>query len=305
MRIAIVGPGALGTVFGALLAKKAACGVSLVGRTPRPPAQVRLERVGDDGGAVAWDAPAALEQIPVDTQIAIVCTRYEQLSAAPQRMVGSRAPVVVMTPMLPEDHARLSAALPERVRAGMPGVVSYRNEAGVVRFWLPRSATTRVQSSTPGGVEADLVAGLRRAGIRAEIDTRVLERNVATTVSFLPLALALDIAGGVDALLADEALLRVAFAAAGQGLALGRMVGKPEAWAPMLLHLAGVRTLPLWIALARARSPEAVRYVEEHFGRKLHSQNVAMAQAVVELAKRMGAPAGALEALRERLGSPS
>jgi ribosomal protein L31E len=55
------------------------------------------------------------------------------------------------------------------------------------------------------------------------------------------------------------------------------------------------------VALARARAPEAVAYVEQHFGRKLHAQNVAMGTRIVELAKQKGTRRSAIEHLLERL----
>lgn len=140
-----------------------------------------------------------------------------------------------------------------------------------------------------------------RRGIGAKLATDVLTRNVATTVSFIPLAMALDAAGGVDALLEDHALLTLAFHAADEGRELGRAVGKAEAWASTLLRFVGPVTLKMGIGLARSRAPEAVAYVEQHFGRKLHAQNVAMARRIVELAAERGTPHESLDGLLERL----
>jgi hypothetical protein len=183
----------------------------------------------------------------------------------------------------------------------MPGVVSYRNDAGAIRYWLPRSATTLVEQRATPGAEAELVTRLEQAEIRARLEPGVLERNVATTVSFIPLAMALDAAGGLDALLADHALVDLAFAATREGRELGRAVGKAEAWASTLLRFGGPRTLRMGIGLARSRAPEAVAYAEQHFGRKLHAQNVAMATQMVELAKEKGTPADHLTELLLRL----
>ena len=47
MRVAIVGAGALGSVYGARLRKFAACDVSVVARAPAPASVMRLERVED------------------------------------------------------------------------------------------------------------------------------------------------------------------------------------------------------------------------------------------------------------------
>jgi hypothetical protein len=55
------------------------------------------------------------------------------------------------------------------------------------------------------------------------------------------------------------------------------------------------------IGLARSRAPEAVAYFEQHFGRKLHAQNVVMARRIVDLAVERGTPHEALQKLLERL----
>jgi hypothetical protein len=263
---------------------------------------VRLERV-EDGEVLRWEAPARVTSAPSEADVILAFVRYEQLGTLPERVATSAAPVVVMTPMLPADHARLSAQLGGRVITGMPSVVSYLNDAGAIRYWLPQVATTFVEE-LPGPaapVEADLVKRLTRAEIRAKLTPDVLTRNVATTVSFIPLAMALDAAGSTEALLDDHALLHLAFEAADEGRELGRAVGKAEAWASTLLRFVGPMTLKVGLALARSRAPEAVAYVEQHFGRKLHAQNVMMARRIIDLAVERGTPREALGRLLERL----
>jgi ketopantoate reductase len=302
MRVAIVGAGALGSVYGARLRKFAACDVSVVARAPALPGIVRLERV-EDGEVLRWEAPARVTTAPADCDVILAFVRYEQLASLPARVVSSRAPVVVMTPMMLADHDQLAAALPGRVVTGMPSVVSYRNDAGAIRYWLPHVATTFVEErpASIAGAEVDLVKRLARAEITAKLAPDVLTRNVATTVSFIPLAMALDAAGGTEALLDDHALLHLAFDAADEGRELGRAVGKAEAWASTLLRFVGPMTLKMGIGLARSRAPEAVAYVEQHFGRKLHAQNVVMARRIVDLAGEKGTPHEALSRLLERL----
>ena len=78
-------------------------------------------------------------------------------------------------------------------------------------------------------------------------------------------------------------------------------MGKAEAWASPLLRFVGPMTLKVGIGLARSRAPEAVAYVEQHFGRKLHAQNVVMARRIVDLAVERGTPHEALRKLLERL----
>ena len=304
MRVAIVGAGALGSVYGARLAHFAGCEVSVVARGPTPPSEVRLERV-DDGEVLRWKVPARVDVAPRDADVVLAFVRYEQLDHVPPRVAGATAPVVMMTPMMLEDHDRLAAQLPGRLTTGMPSVVSYRNAAGAFRYWLPHTATTLIESRPAAGdVEAELVKRLVRAEISARVEKDVLARNVATTVSFIPLAMALDVAGSIDNLLDDDALLRLALDAADEGRDLGRTVGKAEAWATTLLRFVGHFTLKVGIGLARTRAPEACSYVEHHFGHKLHAQNLLMAQRIVDLAVQKNVSHVALDRLRGRLASP-
>jgi hypothetical protein len=218
-----------------------------------------------------------------------------------ERVVESAAPIVVMTPMMPQDHARLSKAMPGRVVAAMPGLLAYESIPSTIRYWLPRVATTMIgTSSSSENPERQLVARLESAGMRATLERDVLARNVATIVSFIPLAMALDAAGGIDAALADDALLAMALEATGEGRELGRTFGKAEGWASMLLRFVRPLLLKLGVALARSRAPEAVSYVEHQFGTKLHAQNVLMAHRIIELAKEKGTPWAALDRLLER-----
>jgi 2-dehydropantoate 2-reductase len=304
MRVAIVGAGALGSVYGARLARFGGCEVSIVGRSAAPAAPVRLERV-ENGEVLQWQAPERAVIAPIDAEILLVVVRYDQLGSIAAHVGAGAAPVVVLTPMMPPDHARLSEALPGRVVTGMPSVVSYRNEAGAIRYWLPGAASTLVEGSAPPAAPAtsELVKRLNRAEIGAKLSPDVLGRNVATTVSFIPLMMALDVAGTIDALLGDHALLGLALRATDEGRELGRAVGRAEAWASGLLRFVGPRALKVGLRLARSHAPEALTYVEHHFGRKLHAQNVAMAEGMVQLARQVGTPCEALTKLVERLGS--
>src|SRR5262249_22526099 len=89
--------------------------------------------------------------------------------------------------------------------------------------------------------------------------------------------------------------------AAGEGHELALKIGKAASWASLLLKFVTRTTLKIGVGLAKQKSPEAIFYVDEHFGRKLHAQNVAMARAIVDLAKSKGTPRDALEELAERL----
>ena len=303
MHLAIVGAGALGCVYGARLTKKGA-GVTLVVRPARvgETKKLRFERVDVDEH-LEW-APERAAAIPGNADVVMVCVRNEQLDDALLALLAAapEVPVVVMTPMLPQDFARMQKALGERVLSGMPGVVAYENAHGAIRYWLPRSADTLIEETRPTPeIVAELVREIDGAGIAARLELGVHELNPATTVSFLPLVFALDLAGTVDALLEDSALVDLALRGKDEGADLAHTIGRVAGWAGLLLKFAGHMTLKIGIGLARRSSPEAFAYVEEHFGHKLHVQNVAMAEKIVALAEEKGTPREALGELAARL----
>lgn len=313
MLIAVVGGGALGSVFAARLAT-AGHDVALVVRPgrERDTSPITLERASGDGAVTAWAAPRRAVRIPPETRVVLVCVRLEQLDAALVERLGDApdAPVVVMTPMLPADFGRLREALGDRLVAGMPGVVAYADARGVVRYWLPAMVPTLVDDAGPAHpAVAALVEALRAAGIPTKLEADVHDTNPATTVSFVPLTLALEIAGGIDALLADGPLLALALEGAAEGRQLAMRIGEVALGARVLLRFAGPRALRFGMAIARRRFPEAMLYVETHFGRrggagpgaKLHAQNVQMAAEMCALAAELETPHRALDQLRERL----
>jgi hypothetical protein len=302
MRVAVVGAGALGWAYGARIAKLAGCQVTLVGARAAPARLVRLERVGTMD-VLEWTSDVGVDVPEVD--LLLSCVRYEHLERMAERVAGVSAPVVILTPMMPNDFARLSARLGAgRLLAAMPSLVAYWSDPDTIRYWIPRAATTRIEGRTPLGVEAELVASLQRAGIASKLDRHVLERNVATTVSFLPLAIGIDIANGAGPMLRDGPLLALALEAAVEGRELGSNVGTLESWASMMTRFMSPFTLKMGVGIVRSRAPEVLQYVDEHFGRKLHVQNVAMAQAMVQLAREKGVKRSALEKLVLLLRSP-
>src|ERR1019366_6598122 len=130
-----------------------------------------------DGEVLLWEVPAQVTTPPAGTDVILVFVRYEQLLQVPARVAGSAAPVVMMTPMMPQDHEALSQALPGRLLTGMPSVVSYRNDFGAVRYWLPHAATTFVEPGPHPELVQRLVERLTRAEISAAVDPDVLGRN--------------------------------------------------------------------------------------------------------------------------------
>jgi ketopantoate reductase len=306
MRVAVVGAGALGSVYGGRLAFLGGCDVTLIAKAASGPGvRTRLERA--DGAAEApldWIRPdERTGPVPSDADVVLVCVRYEQLDSVVGAARDSGAPLVFLTPMLPQDHARLSSALPGRVVAAMPSVIAYRRDDGTIRYWQPRSATTWIEARPGGGAEVELSRRLEQAGLRAKLDPDTLARNAATTVSFMPMVIGLDVAGGIERALADDKLTSLALRATEEGRALGRSLGKAEPWASTILSFARPFLLKVGVGIARSRAPETLAYVDRHFVRKLHAQNVAMGARMIELAKSRDAKSEALERLVARLAN--
>jgi ketopantoate reductase len=302
MRIAVVGAGALGSVYGARLARLSDCDVHVVARAPAPPSVTRLECV-QDGMRLEWAVPARLERTRDDAQAVVVCVRYEDLDAAVERIAAGGAPVVVMTPMMPQDFTRLSAAMPGRLVVAMPSILAYKNPTRTIRYWLPRAAATLMEaaSARPGRELAEFAGKLETAGIAARLEPNVLTRNVATTMAILPLALAVGAAGGSEAALADNALLTLAQEAADEGRRLGSTFGVVEPWASILPRFVGPSILRAAAALTRAHLPETLTYIDSHFASKLEQQSRLLGARILELAKQKGAQCEAFEQLMRRL----
>jgi ketopantoate reductase len=307
VHVAIVGAGALGRVYGVLLSQRAACDVTFVVRPGVTLGPVRIERVDADRAKDTWDAPRAAVGVPADADVVIVTVRAEQLDAKLDALLeGAGAPIVVLTPMLPGDFDRLKQRYGSRIRAGMAGAVAYLNASGICRYWLPALAATLIDDERPKGdseVFSALVRSFEACGMKARLELGVHEQNPATTVTIAPFAMGLDAAGSVEALLGDDALLRLTLKGVEEGMALAARIGKSAGWLSSLLPYVGKRMLKIGAALVRSRWPETFSYVELHFGRKLHAQNVSMGRAVVELARAKGTPHEATLALLTRLES--
>ncbi len=309
MHVAIVGAGALGRVYGVRLAQ-ASTAVTFVVRAARvkDARPLRISRVDGDGRRDEVAEPRLSATVPGESDVVLVCVRAEQIDADLEAQLALRptVPVIMLTPLMPAALEHLTRALGSRVLAAMPGVVAYVLDEGtpaeVTRYWLPRVAPTLIdEPRPPEATVTELVAALVRAGMPAELELGVRETNPATTVAFIPLAMGIDAARGIDPLLSEGPLLSLALAAAREGLALSRRIGKSAAWAGLLTRFVGPRMLRIGVALGRRSSPEAFRYVEEHFGHKLHAQNVAMAKSMIELAREKGTPHEAMDALLYRL----
>ena len=314
MHVAVVGAGALGSIYGARLAAAGAAVSFVVRAVPDAPRPIVVERV-ENGERHRVAEPVRVTAVPDGVDAIVVCVRYEQLDdALASLLVASRAPVVTMTPLLPQDRAFLEEALgPSRLFPGMPGIVGYRDVEGEesFRYWLPRMAPTAVEASPADSGVARLVVALDGAGVPCVAKADVFETNAASTMTFVALTMGLELAGGADALLDDPELFGLALDAAAEAGVVARRFGAPAPWARALGRLLSVgatsglgagrglqrSVMKAALAIARWRSREGVAYFEEHFGRKLHEQHVAMSEKLVELAERDGAPHAALRRL--------
>src|SRR5262245_11856832 len=139
MHVAVFGAGALGAVYGVRLAALAGATVSFVVRATRASEArpIIIERVRKHA-RMSLDAPVRVDRVPEDADVVVLAVHTGDLDALAAPLAGSDAPIVVLTPMMPRDYARMRATFGKRVLSAMPGVISYaRKEDGVVRYWLP------------------------------------------------------------------------------------------------------------------------------------------------------------------------
>jgi ketopantoate reductase len=304
LKVAVVGAGALGAVYGVLLARRSSAKVTFVVRPARASSREPLviERVRGNVRETL-EAPERATQVPSDADCVLVAVGTGDLEALEAPLATSAAPLVVLTPMLPEEHQLMRAAYGERVLAAMPSVVSYARADGVLRYWLP-AQPTRIDEPRAGSFAAPLRAlgkALSEAGFGVRFELDVHTANPATTVCFIAIAMAIAVAGSVPALTADDALLELVAEACREGRELGRHIGRPEPWAAFAPLLAGKVPLRLGFKALQRLSPEGLFYAEEHFGRKLYRQHVTTSQAMARLARQRGTPHAAIDALAERL----
>lgn len=324
MHVAIVGAGVLGRIYGVRLAK-AGTDVSFVVRASRL-ARVEpfhIEQVNGGGRRDSLDEPRRAAEIPSGAEVVLVAVRYHELEPGAGELAellrkgaGASAPVVILTPMMPAQQRALEDAAGLRVVPAMPGVVGYLNDAGVVRYWIPAPTPTLIDDASASATPAEgrratleaLAQSLTRAGVPTHLERDVAAINTATTTAFYPLIAAIDAGSGVDGVLGNKELLRAALDAAKECSTLARKAGKPATWASMLTKFVGPFTLKPGVALARRLFPEAVQFVDHHFGAKLHEQHVAMGEAILALGRQHGMSMPALtrfvSILRARPASP-
>ena len=311
MHVTIVGAGTLGRVYGARLIASGEQ-VSFVVRPARvaETSPFVIEQVHGAKRRDVVEHPARIADVPRGTSTILLAVRFDQLDGPDPVVDRLRAappvPIVVLTPLLPRQRAALDAAIGRQVVPGMPSVSGYLDDRGVVRYWLTKVASTLLDD--PAGADGatraaieELARRLDRAGISAHLERDVAALNVGTTTSFFPLIAAIDVGHGVDGVLADKELLGTVLDAAKECDALGQRIGKVASWAHLLTRFVGPFTLKPGVAMARTLAPEAVRFVEAHFGPKLHGQHLAMGEAILALGREQGQAMPALGKLMDTL----
>lgn len=302
MKVAIVGAGALGSVYGVSLSSVA--DVTFVVRDlSRAPRVMRIERVTGPSHARTLEAPRCALDVPPETDVVLVAVRVDQLDDALldklSRETSERALVVILAPLLPHRWEHAHAKLGARLVAAMPGVVAYEPEvpAGAtrraVRYWTPRSSPTffddRPHDDPSRPRLLALIDALHRVEIPAEPSARVRSLNPAITIAFFPMLTGIAAAGGsIDRMLADSALMKLGLAAAKETRALSRTLGELPPWASLFFNFVSPFTVRAGIKLGRAKAPEVFTFLEQHFGRKLLDQNMAIFHEIERLAAERG-----------------
>lgn len=304
MKVAVIGAGALGAVYGVRLAQHAGVDVTFVVRPARVSSKdpIVIERVRKDRRDVV-DVPVRAAVVPPDADVIILTVGTEDLEALRDPIGSSTAPIVIFTPMLPRDWERVRETFGERALSSMPSVVAYvRKEDGVVRYWLP-PATTKIDEPKSAHTEVvrELAEALTRAGLGTKLELGVHEANFATTVSFIPICMLLAVTGSAAALTSDDVLLSVATRACREGVRLAYRLGSPEIWASLTPALAAPWALRLFFDTLGRVMPEGLFYAEEHFGRKLMAQHRVMIRDMIALAQAKGLPHEAFDEIARRL----
>lgn len=308
MHVAVYGAGALGSVYGVRLACRTNVTVSFVVR----PASVHLgtplviERVRRASPRrESIDDPRRVTAVPDDADLVLLAVGMEHLEGVRPVLSASDAPIVVLTPMMPEEWHAMRTHFGARVLAAFPGIAAYVREDGITRYWQPPSPT--LIDEPRAGADAELVrhfgGELARAGLPTGFALGVHEMNPATTVIMIPLGMAMALAGGLEPLTRDPVLSRLATRAIQETRQLAPRLGKPMPGSTLLPTFIGPSSLRLVANLLPRISAEAAAFVDLHFGHKLLAQHRLMAKRIVALAREKGTPHEALEQIEERLGS--
>lgn len=308
MHVIVLGAGALGRIYGARLAA-AGVAVSFLVRKSRldESHSFVVEQVNGEKRRDVIERPRRIDAIPNDATLVLLTVRFDQIDRIRQDpndelarllQAGPAIPVIVMSPMLLPQLEGLKRAVGQRVVSAMPGVAGYVDDVddrGVVRYWATGIAPTMFDDEASGEgktLTRDALEVLARRltndGLSTRFEKDVASLNAASTTAFFPLIAAIDAGHGVDGVLGDKALLETALAAAKECEALAKKIGKVAPWTQLLTRFVGPYTIKPGVSLARRVYPETVRFVEMHFGRKLHAQHLAMGETIRDIGREQG-----------------
>lgn len=290
MHVAVVGAGSLGRIYGVCLATHGVP-VTFVVRRSRledtVPFVVEDARGGNRRGI---SHPVRSAEVPLEATVILLAVRVDQIDDALERTLRTAppVPVVSLTPLLPISRRRVDELVAGRCFPALPSVAGTLDEHGVVRYRvLPRTKTLVESQKGREPAVVELVEALDACGIAADLSEDVGRRNPATTVAFFPLSLGLSQAGSAPALVADRQLLDLSLRACTEAWKLAQTIGPVEPTIA-LARFAGPRSLKALVAVARRFVPEALTYLERHFGQKLQAQHRAMAAEIEQLAAEQG-----------------
>lgn len=310
----IVGAGALGRAVGVPLSVHA--DVCFLVRPERVSAReswfVTLGRggIGARRRTLCLAQPERVTQ-PPEGALIVLAVRVEQLDEALISTLGNHSgpPIVCLTPLLPPDLQRLRRSWGARL---VPALVSFaardvdsgsRGHDGV---WIdvftpPTGLCLRIDSSGSSPELEELGRRLKRSGLRARFEPRVAERNAATTAALFPLTVAVAVAGGLEQMGEQSALLELTRRATRQGLGLASSLGAADSEA---VGLARLLLSPAWGPLTEAVrrvAPFMMQFIDEHFGPKLAAQHLALGAQFLELGRERQIDMSALAELLEQL----
>jgi len=280
MHVAIVGAGALGMAYAAVL-QRAGCQLTLVVRKLGVPGTYRAKRIGV---LTRWTQVSAQVQTTLPRcDVALLTVRAENVNPELLKQLARLgAPTVALTPSLEEPEVRL--AQPGWVWA-MPSVLALR-EGPLVEYYVPPLARTRFDASARGHeVIQRLRKSLNRGGVSTAFTADVQQFNRITTLRFFPLQLAIarepNLARWSRTPGFSQAL-RSALRVAGK---LSSSMGRAD---PAIRLAAWALGQPgaLW-AFSRglgAFAPWGARFLTQHFGHKLRVQTLQFAAQVPQLA---------------------
>jgi 2-dehydropantoate 2-reductase len=289
MHVAVIGAGALGRVFGVLLAD-AGQRVTFVVRPSRADETTPfvIERRNGDRRRRQIRSPVRAIDIPQDAALALLAVRVDQLDDSIEGLIrrGPAVPLVSLTPLLPLTLQRVSEWTSGRCFVAMPSLAASARADGTDDYWAFRLSPSLFE---PGAPE---VAGLVQALVDSKLPVRlapdVRTRNPALTMAFFPITVAVSRAGGIDELLRDAPLAELGARATRETLQLAREVGPIDTAVAMALRALTPRTLRGAFLLLVRLFPRATRFVDTHFGDKLGDQHRRIGAEILELGEQHG-----------------